>query len=198
MPSAEFVEILIPTPTMDTTRFIASNTEKLHVWRDYMETATEPVIFADCDMLACGDASSAFNQPFDVAITTMTQPTRWKYNGGIVFARPTEKARVFFHEWARVNDKMVADPEFHEPYRIKYAGINQAALGWMLENGWSHKELPCRKYNACAKDWPDIDSETVFIHVKDLLKNMVLAGKPPHGRLERAMKEWYANSNLLL
>jgi len=198
MPSAEFVEILIPAPAMDTTRFIASNTEKLHVWRDYMEMATEPVVFCDCDMLACGDASTAFDQPFDVAITAMTQPSRWKYNGGIVFARPTEKARVFFSEWARINDKMVSDPAFHEPYRIKYAGINQAALGWMLENGWRPEELPCKKYNACARDWPNIDRETVFIHVKDLLKNMVLAGRPPHGRLERAMREWYANSNLLL
>lgn len=198
MPSARFIEIHLDPPETILPRFIASNTDKLHVWRDYMETATEPVIFADCDMLACGDASQAFGQSFDMAITAMTQPSRWKYNGGIVFARPTEKARVFFREWSRSNDKMVVEPEFHKPYMIRYAGINQAALGWMLENGWRPNELPCRVFNACAKDWPHIDGETVFIHVKDQLKNMVLAGKPPHGTLARAMMEWYANSNVLL
>lgn len=197
IPHAELVEIRIPAPAVPPgqPQFMASNTVKLRIWRDFLRSADGPVIFSDCDMLATGDPFIAFDESgFDVAITARTQPCRFPYNGGVVFARPTEAAVAFFDLWSQINDRMTADDDFYRPYRLRYAGINQAALGWIMENSQDVAEiavLPCARFNAVGRDQELFGDHVTLVHVKDLFRRKILGGLSPSGPLEQVMREWY-------
>ena len=197
MPDVELIKYRIEAPerTVERARSFSDNSAKLKLWCDHMDKATVPVIFADCDMLCVGPAYHAFDPKFDIAFTKIRQVHRFPMNGGIVMARPTQAARDFFHLWLKINDQMLADPNFHCKWKQKYAGINQAAFGYLHENG----EIPgvvheygTRLWNSVASDWQHLTAETVFIHFKSKLRHMVLTGKPPTGAYAPAMKLWYA------
>jgi hypothetical protein len=200
MPGATFEEHRIPAPDPVEGRDLAfvSNTVKLQKWVEVMDSANEPVIFADCDMLATGCAKHVFDRDFDVAYTARTQPSRCIINGGVIFAKPTAYARAFFRRFLEVNLKMFDDPGFHAPWKQKYVGYNQAAFGYLLENPDYQAallELPCRVYNAVDNDWHMIDGNTVFVHIKGQLRRYVLAGKKPFDKFARAMEAWYDSIN---
>jgi hypothetical protein len=91
---------------------------------------------------------------------------------------------------------MYEDWNFHCPWRIKYAGMNQASFGYMLEHqeevpGVMLLDLPTRIYNAVNTDWHRITSDTAFIHIKSQLRKAVLHGDAPAGNLRPAMLLWY-------
>jgi len=165
----------------------------------------ENVIFADCDMLCVGDVSPVFNMDFDVAYTVRNDHTNIPLNGGILFAKPTDAilfakptdaAVRFFDRWEEVDGKMYADWNFHCPWRIKYAGMNQASFGYLREHaaevpGVTLLDLPTKIYNAVNTDWQRISSDTVFIHIKSKLRKAVLRGEPPTGSMAPAMQLWY-------
>ncbi len=68
---------------------------------------------------------------------------------------------------------MYEDQVFHQIWRDKYAGMNQASLGWMLENTVGIADiisLPCRKWNICQEDWTKIDGESACVHIKSKLR----------------------------
>lgn len=60
---------------------------------------------------------------------------------------------------------------------VKYAGMNQAAFGWMVEN---YKEsvkvvsVPCAEYNACSDDWNCYNKDTKIVHIKSGLRKIIL------------------------
>jgi hypothetical protein len=198
MPGVRFEEHRIEAPGRVEGKEVAfvSNTVKLAHWVNEVRQAREPLILADCDMLAIGDASVAFEHDFDVAYTVRTQPSRCPMNGGIMFVRPTAAAVRFFEAMHGVNRLMFNNPEFHEPWKKKYVGYNQAAFGFLLETGQLHGAkvvaLPCRKYNAVDNDWAHIDGDTRFIHIKGALRQAVLSKQIPSGKMAKAMNAWYA------
>lgn len=154
------------------------NTEKLRLWVAAAERYTgEDLILADCDMLAVGDAAHVFeDRDFDIGYTTRSEGL--PLNGGILFVRPTRAARRWLRALERVNAEMRADPEFHAPWRQRYHGMNQAAMGYLIEYplaGVRVRPFPCRRYNAVSlADWSSIDGGTVFVHVKSSLRKVVL------------------------
>lgn len=75
---------------------------------------------------------------------------------------------------------MLNSQSFHTPWRRKYMGINQAALGFLIEKGWNLEKLP-EKYNLC--DWTVKKVKSAhMIHIKsDLRTDMLMGGgKYPH------------------
>lgn len=196
MPNAKFVEVMIPAPTIPEGGNISflSNTVKLREWRKQIDQATENVILADCDMLALKSAEEVFDLDFDIAYTERTKTGHLPLNGGIIFVKPTEMAREFFAAFEYWNQAMYEDAKFHEKWREKYRGMNQAAFGYLLEtnvHGAKVIGVPCQKYNAVNNDWHNIDGETCFVHFKSELRKMILARQRPNGRYEKAMIEWY-------
>jgi len=196
MPNVELVEYMIPAPerTVERARNLSDNSAKLAIWSRHMETTTKPVIFADCDMLCVGSAHHAFDPDFDIAFTKIQQKHRFPMNGGIIMARPTQAARDFFALWLEVNDRMFADPNFHCRWKSTYGGMNQAAFGYLYDKheipGVLH-EYSTRIWNAITCDWQHLTDETVFIHFKSKLRNLVLTDRPPTGVYAAAMKLWY-------
>lgn len=196
MPDVEFIEYLMEPSKKDAGRAynFTYNSDKLKIWMDHMEQADQDVIFADCDMLCVKPAYHAFDKPFDIAYTARTVVQRIPMNGGIVFARPTEGARRFFREWYRLNMILYKNPGKHQPYRERWAGMNQSAFGCMMENmdkyNFNIHKYYTREWNAVDTDWGKIDQDTVFIHYKSALRKLVLRKCPPTAKYKTAIMEW--------
>ena len=197
MPDVEFVEIRPPAPPYEPDRIAGflDNTFKLHHWLKFFRETNDNIIFADCDMLAIRHAHHAFNTDFDVAYTAITQPYKAILNGGIIMTKPTEAAYRFMTELYEINNLMFQDIAFHETWRARYAGMNQAAFGCVLETGISgakvHRYMTW-EWNAIDRDLKLMNEKTVFVHFKSKIRDLVLAGKAPAGVYADAMKRWYA------
>ncbi len=206
MPDCEICSLRIDPPDHRGAKKVPflSNSAKLQVWASEMKRAAhdgQDVIFADCDMLCIKDVSPVFNMDFDVAYTVRNDHTNIPLNGGIVFAKPTDAAVRWFDKWAEVDARMYEDWNFHCPWRIKYAGMNQASFGYLLEHtdeipGVKLLDLPTYLYNAVNTDWHRITSDTVFIHIKSKLRKSVLHQELPFGTMRPVMELWYKEAGV--
>ena len=206
MPDVEFVDIHIPPPVKipGKARNFKYNSTKLEIWRDYMQTATEPIIFADCDMLCMLPAHSAFDIDFDIAFTARTRVHRIPMNGGIIFARPTENARIFFDKWLEANNKMLKNEKLHHIWRVRYAGMNQAAFGYVYHELYLKKKINLKlheyktiDWNAVDCDWQNVNGKTHFVHYKSRLRKFVLREQPVQHPYEIVMNAWYDVKQIL-
>lgn len=135
MPGVEFVEYKEPAPTIDhAKKCFTSNSYKLQIWQRAISRMPEDdeIIFMDCDMLVLQDLAPAFKEQFDIGYTRRTA-AKMPYNGGVVFIRNNPAARLFIDLWSHIDRTMYRNEGLHVPYRTKYAGMNQAAFGFMKE-----------------------------------------------------------------
>lgn len=152
------------------------NTLKLEKWAELFQQDT---IFLDADLLCTGDMSKPFEMIYHLGYTENKARGRI-LNAGVFYAKYTDYSKLFFAEWVKTNRDMLNSQAFHTPWRRKYMGINQAALGFLIEKGWNIEKLP-EKYNLC--DWtPEKVKDAHMIHVKsDLRVDMLMGGgKYPH------------------
>src|SRR5690554_1844420 len=167
-----------------------NNTDKLEVWNEHIQNATEDTVLIDCDMLIMQDFSEVWQQDFDVAITKRDEkkirmrhlPNGIPYNGGVVFVRNTDSAKRFIQAWTDCNRYLFEDTRAHSGYLKKYAGMNQAALGYLLEERGGYDickviDVPCAKYNACAPEFWE-NSNAKIVHVKSDLRKEVFSRQP--------------------
>lgn len=165
------------------------NHRKLKQWIASVDGDT---IFVDCDMLLMEDISCGFDSVKHIGITGRRPP--FPYNGGVVFVRDNEKSRKFLNKWLEIDGQMLRSTEFHMPYRMKYAGLNQSSLGWMLENGYRDftHVLP-EAYNLCD-GWPDW-RQAKMIHVKGRLRDHVLRVREDRSdAVQQISKAWHSFS----
>jgi len=170
----------------------ASNTLKLGLWLDVLKKTDDNVVFMDCDMIVLKDVSEAFNYDFDIGYTVRTNSSI-PFNGGVVFVKNTKKAIKFIETWKEINKQMYDNYTFHMPYRNKYAGMNQASFGYLLEKkNYDAKLKPfkCDIWNACDDNWRNISKDTKVIHVKGGLRRSVLSPRPINSRYDRAAIVW--------
>lgn len=195
MPDANIIEKRVQAPPVKSKRCFASNTLKLALWLKEMEKLPEGenICFADCDMLLLKSPEDVFENNFDIAYTVRLRKSP-PVNGGIVFAKNTEKARQFMKRWHEINDKMYAEPSFHHHYRQKYAGMNQAAFGWLLEHPKEYTAklfpVPCKTYNSCNETWHIIDDNTRMIHIKGELRKTCIDGVVRLPSTRAAAERW--------
>lgn len=194
-PDADFELVKIKAPVIKTgkSKSFTSNTVKLEIWLDKLKSTDENVIFMDCDMLVLKDISDIFNHNFDIAYTKRTK-ARIPYNGGIVFVHNNENSIKFMEIWKDINNQMFNNRNFHNIWHKKYAGMNQSAFGYILENkkyDANLKVLPCAVWNACNEDWHSIDEKTRVVHIKGGLRRSVLNYNPGHiCKWQRAALLW--------
>lgn len=195
MPNVKLVEYKINPPEKLPGRPLNFNYNdvKLKIWVDHLKKTKENVIFADCDMLALQSAEHAFNIDFDIAYTARTILVRIPMNGGIMMVRPTEKSIKFFDEMYKINHRMLHDISFHHKYRVKWAGMNQSAFGYMYTERKGiaklHKYIT-REWNAVDCDWGHINGKTVFVHYKSKLRKLILGNRKPFGNYKKPMVLW--------
>ncbi|MAT51492.1 MAG: hypothetical protein CMK32_09950 [Porticoccaceae bacterium] len=173
MPDARLHVHNIPPCALGRQYKLASNTYKLTKWAEIAEKATGPTVICDCDLMFDGRIDDAFDYDFDLAYAQ--RYGRFPFNCGVIFLRPTETAREVMRQWKAINDKMFADATFHLRYTDKYAGMNQAAWGYMRETGKLPEtviQVP-HKYNACEDEWLRVEDIRVY-HLKTTLRQACL------------------------
>lgn len=172
-------EVLQAPEDPNVARSFLSNTLKLESWMQVLWGLEEEskVVFIDADTLVTGDITPLFDQDFDIAYTSRTHSS-FPINGGVIFVKRNERAILFLQKFKEVNNEMFNDREFHKIWQKKYAGMNQAAFGWMLENYKKPVKLlsvPCSIYNACNEDWPKLKGEEKIIHIKGGLRKYLFS-----------------------
>lgn len=161
----------------------SANHAKLKEWVKRLNGDT---ILIDADMLCLQDISDGFKKINHIGITE--RDGKIPYNGGVVFVKDTPEAKEFMSKWLEIDDRMLTDSEFHKPYHEKYAGQNQASLGWMLENGYEDMVAVLPKtYNLC-EPWSD-RQDAKMIHMKGALRRNVFRNHP-RKELEPIVELW--------
>lgn len=198
MPDAEVVTLEMSAPDSAEREgkygFVA-NTHKLRKWAEYIEQVDDDVILADCDMLMLQSAEHAFDEVFDIAYTKREfGDGRIPLNGGIIMVRNNDVAKGFIKRWQQVNDEMYVNLDFHKKWKGKYPGMNQAALGYMLEEeseGVRIHAYSTREWNAVETDWGKLQENTVFVHYKGQLRREVFSGRINGGPHSAELMLWH-------
>lgn len=189
----ELIKVQAPDRTHKCrSKSFCANTLKLDLWLKALNETDQNVVFMDCDMIILKDISDAFNYDFDIGYTKRTRASM-PYNGGVVFVKNTPEAKQFIQLWKNINDRMYKDNAFHNPYREKYAGMNQAAFGYILEKEKFKaklKQFPCAVWNACDDDWRNMNKETRIVHVKSGLRRSVLLTRNMNTPYNRSIIVW--------
>lgn len=174
------------------------NTRKLDEWTDEIVLAEEGrlIVFLDADMMVTEPLYPAEKIPFDFAYTTkIPGKTRLPFNGGCVMARATEEGRRMMVAWRDLNRELLLDRPRHMRYRQKYAGMNQASLGALLESppdGVQIRKLPVLEWNCEDSSWADFGPGTRVVHLKGRMRKAVFGQTAPRPIESELAKRWHA------
>lgn len=175
-------------------RGLIDNAQKISSWRRIVETADlgEVLGIMDCDTLVLGDLSAVLEIDFEVAYTARPPWARLPFNAGVVFVRVSAATRRFFAAWEEQNLRLLGDRTAHRPLRNKYGGINQAALGYLLERPVDvvPVAIPCTTWNCEDTSWSEFGPETKILHIKGRLRSACVRGRNPEPDIERLAEIW--------
>ncbi len=148
----------ITKPHHNTRRY--ANTLKLEWW---VKCFDQDTIFLDCDMICLRDVSDGFDH-IDYAGLSYLVNRNTPFNGGVFFVKYNERGKGLMKDLLDINQQMFDDPEFHRPWNKKYAGQNQAALGYLLEHTYPDIDFLPPEFNLCYpyKNWEK--ARLVHIH----------------------------------
>jgi hypothetical protein len=176
------------------------NTQKLEFWNQQVQEAPDGarLLLIDGDTYLRRPLDEAWDIQFDLAYTIRQgHGTRLPLNGGVVFVRVSPGVRAFMAKWWEMNVDFLSNSIVHRRWRIKYAGINQASFGYMLEVAKmpiSIKKLACAEWNLC--EWDAFRAETTrVVHVKSGLRRHVFDLRPAtfaRPVMRDLSKEWHA------
>jgi len=166
-----------------------ANTQKLDYWNTLVQQATdgEQILLIDADTFITRPLDALWDLPFDLAYAVRTHFMHYTINGGVIALRVSARVRDFMARWAAENRAMLADAKYHRRWKEKYGGINQAALGALLELH-VHKDLglhvltvPCQEWNCEESAWAQFDPHsTRIVHVKGRLRKAVFPSSIKH------------------
>lgn len=173
------------------------NTQKLEFW--HRQTIAAPdgarLLLIDGDMMVQRSLDDVWRRDFEMAYTFRDGGTRLPLNGGVVFVRVSAATRAFMTKWWDLNCHFLRTPNDHRNWRLKYAGINQASFGCLLERGTGLskvEKLPCSEWNLC--EWERHPPEKArLVHVKSTLRRALFNVFPvPRGgnNVQRLIKIW--------
>lgn len=171
------------------------NTRKMELWDDAVQAAKSGEVLGllDCDLLVVGDLSEIALTRFDFAYTARPSGATFPFNSGVTFLRVSARTRRFFARWRAENIRLLGDRGAHEPLRRKYGGINQAALGYMLENpvrGVKVVALPCEIWNCEDSTWDRFSGLTKVLHIKSGLRQACFGQKMLTPTLRPLVEIW--------
>lgn len=174
-----------------------SNSVKLAQWVKACESLPDgaELLLIDSDCYVRGNLDALWEASFDVAFTRKKESGHLPFNAGVVAIRLSDASRAFMREWLRVNDSFLLNREEHKKWEAKYGGINQAALGAILEKGrhgiaiaW----LPAAQWNCChAPLW---EKPGAIVHIKSHLRQQVIrrVRTGPWAPIINEWRQWHA------
>lgn len=161
----------------------AWNTSKLDWWNDVIQSSPDGarVVLLDADMMLLRSLDPIWDHAFDLAYTIRDpQTSRLPLNGGLVAVRVSPATRAAMATWQQVNRLMCQEGTDHAEFHRKYAGMNQASFGALLDRGQlsdlSVAQLPCQEWNCC--EWLNFRENTRVVHVKSRLRRAVFGMVP--------------------
>lgn len=177
-----------------------TNAQKLEYWTALVLAAPigTRLVLLDADMFLVGLLDPIWDLSFDVAYTIRPAGVPWPLNGGFIALRVSLAVQAFFHAWRGWNRRLLTHPDEYQRWRQKYAGMNQAAFGALLESlgdgaGVTIVTLPCSIWNCEDFSWAAFDpAETRVVHVKGALRLAVFGQAPPPAPLAGLAQRWHA------
>jgi hypothetical protein len=189
---------LPPGPRLQVAAGLAANTYKLDHWCALVEQAPDGdrILLIDADTLILRPLDPVWDLPFDFAYTTKPT-TRFPFNAGVIFVRVSDQVRGFLRAWRDENRRLLRDQKALRAWRQQYGGMNQAALGSVLEGGKARdlqvRQLPCAEWNCEDATWAAFDpGVTRILHVKSTLRRAVLGFAPAQRPLQPLIARWRA------
>lgn len=184
-----------------------ANTQKMDAWYQAVMEAPDgaQLLLIDADTFIVRSLDALWDHAFDLAITTKPGCIV-PFNSGVLGVRVNARSRAFVTHWRSINRRMLNDETFHQTWRRRradgthYGGINQAALGYMLnhrpdDGACQIAELPCREWNCEDWSWASFDPElTRIVHVKSHLRKAVmglLGNQPMRPEVKPLVKLWH-------
>jgi hypothetical protein len=174
----------------------SSNHYKLKEWTDWLwqQPDGQLVLISDSDMFCVRAPERELLDPVGcVGLTRRSE--KLPFNAGMIVVRTGAQARDFFDRWRGLDTRFFLNPAEHSPWRRKYAGINQASLGALLESSPEQAAkvhwLRCEDLNLCLP-WANW-SRARFVHVKSGLRKAVFGGPPPPGTVG-FLERWQATA----
>lgn len=167
-PEAEFVieNPEPPKPDVNKRWSWVANRLKLRIWREYVQKADIPLVLLDADTIVLDNLLPVWDMDFDVAVTE--RPHKTWINGGVVFVKPTAKARRFFDLWYEEDEHLAAN--MFKGTRLTTLGLNQTAfLNVYNKRKYEAKiiRIPCRIWNALVETFREFDLvSTRILHAK--------------------------------
>jgi hypothetical protein len=197
--------VLRPSPRGEHSH--STNTAKLAWWSEAIAKADDgdEVMLSDADAFIVRPLDPAWGHEFDVAYTVKS--SKYPFNGGVVFVRISPRTKAFIQRWHVENDRMFDGDarKQHARYHLKYAGMNQASFGALLENnvpaemGVNLLGLPCSEYNCEDTYWKTFRTgKPRLVHVKSDLRKAVFGQSLPAERmaeLRPVAEAWKALDN---
>lgn len=181
-----------------------ANTHKLDRWCEVIAGAAagDRVLLVDVDTVVLRSLAPIWDQTFDVAYTIRPDGTRFPINAGVVAVQVNPRSRAFLTAWRDENRRMLADPARHLPWRKRYGGINQSALGAVLASPAARQatlvQLPCVEWNCEDSTWASFDpAVTRILHVKSQLRLAIFQGVSGAARWKSLIAIWRAHERAL-
>lgn len=175
------------------------NTVKLEHWAMLIAEAEDGdrVLLMDADTLVRQSLDSIWSEPFDLAYTVRPPICRFPLNAGVVFARVSPGVRRFFTRWVQQNRLVLGNTYAMQPWRRRFGGLNQAALGKLLAEGDAEgldlRELPCLEWNCEDSTWAAFDpAVTRIVHIKSALRFAIVQGGQVPAGAGPLVAEWRA------
>lgn len=162
-----------------------ANTQKLEWWARQVQAAPEGarILLIDADTMILRALDDVWALEFDLAYTEREKggSPSYPFNAGVIFLRATPTARAFFELWREENRRMFADKAYHAKWHQRFGGMNQAALGKLLNDraaerlGARLERLPCSEWNCEDSSWHRYaPGRTRIVHVKSALHRAAL------------------------
>lgn len=175
----------LPTPRrrLSDSENHVSNTAKLEHWCTavYQAADGDELLLIDADTFIVRPIDDIWLEPFDMAYTVRPPDYPMPLNGGVVFVRVSPTTRALMASWRTVNAMMMTSRSLQYAWQ-RYQGINQRALGYLLETKRDElgqlRGLPCLEWNCEDSAWAWFDpTHTRIVHVKSSLRAAVF-GRP--------------------
>jgi hypothetical protein len=159
------------------------NTVKLDRWCEVACALPDgaELLLIDADVMILRPLAPLWDLPFDVALTRRPELSRFPFNAGVVGLRISPAVREFMTQWRDINRRFLADRKLHKPWQRRFGGINQAALGCVLEQDVDAtvldvRRVPCETWNCEDSTWRAFNEDTRIVHVKSMLRSAIFDG----------------------
>jgi hypothetical protein len=173
-----------------------ANTQKLDEWARVVTAAADGdhLALLDADTMIVNPLDAVWDGAFDLAYTVRPPASPYPINAGVVFVRVGPGTRAFVTRWRDENRRMLRDRDHHAKWRKRYGGINQAALGCLLEQGGHNlalAPLPCQAWNCEDASWEAFDVATTrIVHIKSGFRRALFLRTHAPGCLGPLVKLW--------